>query len=237
MPPPDPETPLTRHTLAEHTEQVLRPASRARPAILLARCGGHRVVVKDFAPTPWLYRAVYGRWIVAHECRIYRILDGMDGIPAFRGRIDTFAFAVDYVEGRDLKGLRRGDIAPEAFDRLADLLRALHARGVVHLDAHQKTNIVLGPDDRPHLVDFATALHLGTGWLARHVLVPWLGRADWLGFLKLKERYCRTALTPEERRRWRRIRALGWLWPPTVWRQLRRRHKKRAARRRTQPDP
>ena len=236
MPPPHTHCPLTRHTLADHTQQTLRPARRAKPAIVLARCGDHAVLVKDFAPTAWLYRALYGRWLVARECAIYRVLDGMEGVPAFRGRLDAFAFAVDYIDGRDLKHLPRGGIQPEVFDRLADLLRALHTRGVVHLDAHQQRNVLLDADARPHLVDFATAIHLGTGWLARKLLVPWLARADWRGFLKLKARYCKHAFTPDERRRWRRIRLLGWLWPPTAWRQLRRKHKKRRARRQAQRD-
>lgn len=217
----------TRETLDGSVEQVLRPARGAKPAILLVRHGGHRMIVKDFAGSAWLLRQLYGRWVVARECRIYRQLEGVRGVPALRGRLDAFAFAVDYVEGHDLKRLRRGDLRAETFDRLARLFDRLHARGVVHLDAHQKTNVVLGPHGEPHLVDFATAVALGTSWLARRVLVPFLGRADWRGVLKLKARYCPDALTPDEARRWRLAYTLGWLWPHTLVRRLRRRRSRR----------
>lgn len=223
----DDHAPLSRADLADCVERVLRPAGRARPAILLVRCGGHRVVVKDFSQNAWLLRSLYGRYIVARECRVYRALDGVEGIPAFHGRIDAHAFAVDYIEGTTLKQLGYLRVPPRAFARLERLFGELHRRGVVHLDAHQKTNVLVDEAGEPYLMDFATALCLGRGWLARKVLVPFLGRADWRGFLKLKARYCPEALTDGERRRWRWVHALGWLWPQTLIRRLRRRLRKR----------
>ena len=228
MPPcADDKLPRCRADLAGCVERVLRPASRAKPAILLVRCGGHRVVVKDFSQNGWLLRNLYGRYVVAHECRIYRQLDGVDGVPGFHGRLDAYAFAVDYVEGVTLKRLGYEGTRPESFDRLARLFEALHARGVVHLDAHQKTNVLVDAEGRPHLMDFATATFLGRGWLARRVLVPFLGRADWRGWLKLKARYCPEALTDGERRRWRLLSLVGLLWPITLVRRLRREWDKR----------
>lgn len=229
---------LRREALAASTERVLRRASGAKPAIILARWGACRVIVKDFSQTPWLVRHLYGRWVVGHEARVYARLAGLPGVPAFRGRVDAFAIAVDYIEGATLKALSRRSIPVAAFEELAALLDGLHARGVIHLDCHQKTNIVLSPGGRPHLVDFASALCVGTGWLARRVLVPLLGRADRGGLLKLKARYHPEALGPAEARRLRRAAWLGWLWPPNLVRRLarwlrpRRRNGKRARSRR-----
>jgi len=195
MPPcADDNLPHSRADLAGCVERVLRPATRAKPAILLVHCGGHRVIVKDFSQNGWMLRNLYGRYVVRHECRIYRQLDGVEGVPAFHGRIDTFAFAVDLVEGTTLKRLGSEGVSAESFERLARVIGALHARGVVHLDAHQKTNVLVDGEGRPYLMDFATAVYLGRGWLARKVLVPLLARADWRGFLKLKARYCPEAL-------------------------------------------
>jgi hypothetical protein len=230
-PPPDHPGPVRREDLAEHTERILRPARGAKPAILLVRAGGRRVLVKDFSSNPWLLRHTYGRWIVRHESRIYARLAGVRGVPAFRGRLDRFAFATDYVEGHSLKALRRRHVPPEAFDRLRALVEGLHAAGVVHLDCHQKANVILPPDGQPHLVDFATALYLGRHWLARRVLVPLLGRADRLGVLKLKGRYCPDALAPDEARRFRWAMRLRFLWPPTLVRRIGRRAERRAHRR------
>lgn len=210
---PSAELPLSRHTLADNTTRVLRDATRTKPAILVVRCVGGPVVVKDFAPTSWLVRHTYGRWLVGRECRIYRRLEGVEGVPAFHGRLDALAFAVQFVGGHTLKDIDNDDIGADAFDRLAGVFDAIHARGVVHLDSHQKTNILLAPDGQPHLIDFATALYLGTGWLGRRVLVPLLGRPDYWGLLKLKARYHPDTLSDAERRRLARGELLAWLWP------------------------
>jgi len=223
MPAPTADNPAVRRDhLADSTERVLRPASGAKPAILLVRIGGRQAIVKDFSRNAWLLRNIYGRWIVAHESRIYSHLDGVEGVPAFRGRLDAFAFATDFVGGRTLKALRRRSLGSEVFDRLAALHRALHSRGVVHLDSHQKRNILLAADGQPCLVDFATALYLGSGWLSRRVLVPLFAWADRLGLHKLKVRYCADAPKPAEARRGRLLYAIGWLWPYTAGRRLRR---------------
>jgi len=240
MPPSDADNQsLSRESLSQCVERVLRHPSGAKPAILLAHLPGGRVVVKDFCENPWLVRQLYGRWVVGHEARVYARLRGVAGVPALRGRIDAFALAVDYVEGATLKALPRGDIPADAFDRLGELLDRLHARGVVHFDCHQKTNVVLAPDGRPHLVDFATALWVGTSWLARRCLIPLLGRADRLGLLKLKARYRPESLAPAEVRRLRRAEWLGWLWPRTAWRRMwrSRRARKRMARKAAQRAP
>ncbi len=224
--------PLSRDPLSRGTERVLREGRGAKPAVVVIRQGGRRAVVKDFSTAPWLIRQTYGRWLVGRECRIYRHLDDTPGVPAFRGRLGPFAFAVDYVEGQTLKDLPRAEMRPEIFDRLDRLFDAIHRRGVVHLDSHQKTNILLAADGGVYLLDFATALYLGTGWLGQRLLVPLLGRPDRWGVLKLKARYCPDALTSGERRRLARARFLIGLWPPQWfrwlakrWRRARREHR------------
>ena len=202
---------LRREDLPRLVLRVLRPATRVKPALLLVRAAERRLVVKDFSPAAWLVR---------RECRIYARLAGVEGVPAFRGRLDPFAFAVDHVDGATLKAVPGRDVPPDTFERLRAVFGRIHGRGVVHLDSHQKTNIMLSPDGRVHLLDFATALYLGRGWLARRVLVPLLGRPDSWGVLKLKARYCPDALTAAERRRLRRAEALAWFWPPQWFRWL-----------------
>ena len=224
--------PLSRADLASSTERVLRPSVRAKPAILLVRWGGRRLLVKDFSRNSWLLRHTYGRWIVAHETRIYTCLQGVAGVPAFRGRLDAFAFAVDYVEATSLKALTRGTVPAAVFDGLAALHASLHKRGVVHLDSHQCSNILVTAEGDTFLVDFATSLRLGTGWLARRLLLPFFAWADRLGLRKLKARYCSEPLAPREARSHRLLRALGWLWPFTAVRRLRRGWRNRSLKRR-----
>ena len=84
-------------------------------------------------------------------------LAGVEGVPAFHRRLDTYALAVEYVEGETLKDLSRQEIETAVFDRLAELFDRLHARGVVHLDSHQKTNILLTPAGQVKVADFGIA--------------------------------------------------------------------------------
>lgn len=226
-----PVRPLTRQDLAACTERLLRRAAGAKPAILLVRWGTRRLIVKDFSQNAWVLRHIYGRWVVATETRIYAHLEGVEGVPTFRGRIDPFAFAVDYVEAPSLKAYRRKTLPAAVFDRLAKLQAELHRRGVVHLDSHQKRNILLTAGGQPWIVDFASSHYLGTGWLARKVLIPLLAPADRLGLQKLKARYCSEQLPPAERRAHRLRWTLGWLWPFTVVRRLRRMLRQKAKQR------
>ncbi len=211
-------------------ERLLRPARGAKPAIRLATIAGRKVVVKDFSQNWWMLRHLYGRWVVARECRIYGLLEGVEGVPAFRGRLGPFAFAVDYVEGATLKGFRRRSLPAEVFERLARLQEAIHARGVVHLDCHQKKNVLLDSDWRPHLVDFASSVWVGNWWFGRRVLLPVLSWADRLGLHKLRHRYCADEPPPGERLKARFLSLIGLLWPFTAARRLRRWVRKRLRR-------
>ena len=48
----------------------------------------------------------------------------------------------------------------EAFE---ELLRAMHARGVVHLDVRGTGNVMIRPNGSPGLIDFQASLY--TGWM------------------------------------------------------------------------
>jgi hypothetical protein len=126
-------------------------------------------------------------------------------------------------------------VPAEVFDRLSSLLAELHGRGVVHLDSHQRRNVLLGSDGEPFLVDFATALYLGRGWLSRRLFMPLFARADRLGLQKLKAKYCTERLVGHEARRHRLLWALGWLWPFAAVRRIRRILRRRMRRRQRPP--
>lgn len=228
---------LSREELADRTERVIHGGAGAKPAILVVRVDGGRAMVKDFSTAPWLVRHTYGRWLAAREARVYARLRGVEGVPEFLGRVDAFAFATAFVEAANLKERPRHETGPAVFERLERILAGIHAAGVVHLDCHQKKNVLVTRDGDVCLVDFATALYLGRNVLSRRVLVPLLARADRWGLLKLKARHCPDTMTAGERRELRWAQRLGWLWPPTLvrwvfgWRRTRRHARARAAAR------
>lgn len=55
------------------------------------------------------------------------------------------------------------ELPRDFFDRLEELVRALHERGVCHNDLHKEANILVGLDGYPSLVDFQLASVHGAG--------------------------------------------------------------------------
>jgi hypothetical protein len=107
-------------------------------------------------PLAWL-----GRRMIAHETRLYSLVDGLSGVPRLLGRCGDIAFAHEFVEGRDL---RRDDRpADDFFPRLAALIDAIHARDIAYVDLEKRENILVGDDGRPYLIDFQISWH----WPAR----------------------------------------------------------------------
>jgi RIO-like serine/threonine protein kinase len=157
---------------------VLRVERRDRPAL----------VVKDFAPRAWWVRATLGRWIARREARAYQALAGHPAVPAFRGWIDPLAFALEYRPGRRMSRKLRGSLPPDFLARLEEALAEMHRLGVAHLDLRHRSNVLVGPDGTPILIDFGSAICLRPGGpLARYVL-PLLARVDRSALAKWRER-------------------------------------------------
>jgi serine/threonine protein kinase len=69
---------------------------------------------------------------------------------------------------RYIDGVTLGQVPPERltidfFRALERLMNAIHARGIVHLDARGTGNLLMQPDGRPAVIDFQAALPVG--WL------------------------------------------------------------------------
>src|SRR5215471_18795693 len=151
----------TRDELLAHTPARFRLGRNLTKAdIYLWEQDGIRLIVKDYAPRPWWVRWILGRAMVGREVRAYQRLAGVPGIPRLIGRIDPFAFAVEFVDGRDLSHFRPGELSLDFFDRLLLLVDAVHRAGVAQGDLHHR-DVVVGPGARPHLVDFSTAQFRG----------------------------------------------------------------------------
>lgn len=160
---------------------------------------GRRFVVKDFRPRPWLVRWFLGRWVLRREWERLERLQGIRGIPRLLGWIDADAFAMEWIEGDRLPHRKHGSLDPVCFDRLAELVAAMHERGVSHGDL-RRTNVLLDAGQQPYLIDFATAALAGAGGHKRSFFKR-VCDVDRLTVLKLKAYYCPGALTEEERHR------------------------------------
>jgi predicted Ser/Thr protein kinase len=121
------------------------------------RTSAGEVVVKKphrGGPLGWFWRSLLKR-----EDRIYERLDGIVGIPRSFGLVGGECLALDFVAGPSLREHEARLADRDAF--FAELLKtvsAMHAAGVAHGDLKRKDNIIVGPGERPYLIDFGIAV-------------------------------------------------------------------------------
>ncbi|RYG74593.1 hypothetical protein EON80_02310, partial [bacterium] len=88
-------------------------------SVYLVDWNGEMAAVKDFSKLPPLFRFFIAPILVRREVKALRHLNGTPGIPKFFGQIDRLAFAIEYVEGRAIAGIHKGQMPPEVFPRMA----------------------------------------------------------------------------------------------------------------------
>jgi hypothetical protein len=139
---------------------ILRKASGTRPLLFRVRIAGADLVIKDFTPTPFLFRHLAGRFLVWREWKAYRRLGGVAGIPQCRGRLGGLMLALEFIHARDLETIHHQGLSlPEDFfTRLSALVEQCHRRGVAHCDLKRAPNTLLGADGRPWIVDWGAAI-------------------------------------------------------------------------------
>lgn len=186
--PAEPTLALDRESLVVRTREVLNRGNARNPDVLLVDAGDRLVVVKDFAPRAAWVRATIGRWITHREMRAYRILAGHPAVPRLLGRIDALAFALEYRPGRRMSRRLAAELSPGFIDRLAEAVREMHARGVVHLDLRHRSNVLVDAREQPILIDFASAVMVRPRGFAARRLLPWLARWDWSAVEKWRQR-------------------------------------------------
>jgi len=152
-----PERALARRGLSVHAVACLKRDFFAENHLVEAK-DGKRYVLKLSRPLGFL---------AGRERRLYRRLQGLDGIPAL-GPVQGETWLLhEWVDGRTLaslfdeyareveSGLFADPRVPsDFFVRLEALVREVHARGVIVLDLSKRDNVIVRKDGRPALVDF-----------------------------------------------------------------------------------
>jgi hypothetical protein len=129
-------------------------------------CKFNRTNSLMLVPMSWL-----GRWLARREAWMLRALADLPTIPPLagdvlvEGRVARTAVAHDFVPGRPLSKYDELDSA--FFRELEELIATMHARRIAYVDLHKRSNILVGEDNRPYLIDFQISFACPSGFWGR----------------------------------------------------------------------
>jgi serine/threonine protein kinase len=201
---------VNRKEIEQNSLCIIEGSALGKPNLNQVKLGDHLLMVKDVMGKHFLFRWTLGLWLIHKEWKIYSRLEGIQGIPKIMGRIDRFAFAMEFVQGRPIQ--RGEDLPPSFFYDLDRLLKDIHSRGVVHMDLRHKGNILISEKGEPFLIDFNSSFSFKDKGLFRRFLFPILRWVDYGGLLKLKQRTSPSSMTPEEWSYLKRFNRLRKYW-------------------------
>lgn len=189
---------LTEADMDRLTVRVLRRGLRERPEVRQIRLQGEDAVVKDYGRGGTLVKRLLGIYLVAREAAALRRAAGIPCVPRLLGRPRPWVLAVEYVDAVRITAQPAPQVSEEFVQGLTQIIDQLHERGIAHGDLEKLDNILVTPDGRPAVVDFAAAIMLGLNPLAA-VAFPYVSDNDYRAVLKLKSVYAPELLTDEER--------------------------------------
>jgi RIO-like serine/threonine protein kinase len=182
-----------------HTVQTYRAGEGTRPEVTLIRVGSEQAVLKDFSRSAVWFGRVLGPLLAYREARALTLLDGIRGVPRLIRKVSMRALLIEHIDGIPARAMPPGSVTPELFDRLEELVRAIHERGVAHCDLRSGGNIVINSTGQPYLVDFVAHTARGNplwSWVFRRFC-----QADLVAVLRLKKRLAPALVSDDEEHR------------------------------------
>lgn len=158
--------------------------------------GSASFILKDCSLRRFPIRTL-ARAILRHEWKIHAKIRDVPGVPRAVGWLDSNGLLIEKVNGIKISALKDRPIPLSFFEALERVVHAVHERGVAHGDI-SRSNVLIDEDNRPHLIDFATAFTRRT-FLGRLVSRR-VTRIDDLKVVRLKAMYHPEALSEAERR-------------------------------------
>jgi hypothetical protein len=201
--------------------------NRTKADIFIYAHGNGRIVIKDYGPRPAWIRHTVGRVLIRREAAAYRAAEGLSGVPRCFGRVGRFALALEWIDGAPLADQPPESVSPALFDSLADILSALHDRGVALTDLHHR-DVLVGANDSVYVIDLASAWLPGKGGWLRRSLFDRLRQLDRIALERMRARF--TGGDPDAAVDAAGVRAANWYRRgrrlKNVWNMLRRRQRR-----------
>lgn len=155
---------LSRSIIQAARHQILHRGQGVGASIYLIEIDGKQIAIKDFYDTPLLFKNLIAPYLIHREARALQILQGVSGVPEFYGKIDRFAFALEYVEGKPISELASEQLNEEIFSRIQQAIDDIHERHVSHGDLKRRTNFIVTSQGQVVVVDYASAVIGGRWW-------------------------------------------------------------------------
>lgn len=197
------------------------------------------IVIK--APRNGAVLGPLGRRALRREHSIYERLAGVPGVPRCFGLYAGRYLVLEHVPGTSFRERERAGALGDRdgfFAALLETIDAMHAAGVAHGDLKRKDNLLVGPGERPYVIDFGIA-RLRRGPPGRRDYVfRWVAQMDLNAWTKLKYGKRLDALAPADAERYSPLlleRIARWIripWQALTLRRPRQRWRQRRAARR-----
>ena len=173
-----------------HVIKVLRDGGGSRPNVSRIQRDGEDQVLKDHAGCDPVFATLLGKLLTRREARALLKLDSVAGVPRLLGQPHSRAIYIEWVNGISIKEALAQEIDwPKFLVELEHTLREIHAQGVAHCDLRGLSNILVGPDQTPYIIDFVSCFFAGSRW---NFIRGWVYRrfceADRQALLKLRQR-------------------------------------------------
>ena len=152
--------------------------------ILLFQEAGMEFVIKTAMGNGAVRRARQATLV--RECKAYKRLQGMRGIPRCYGMVADRYLVLEYVHGKAYRDAQWQD-RDAWFGQLLAIIRAFHNRGVAHGDLKSKSNLIVTRDQQPCVIDFGTTMMYKEGiHLINNAMFEYLKRLDLNAWVKHK---------------------------------------------------
>jgi predicted Ser/Thr protein kinase len=133
--------------------QVNILATSNQGVVLLFEGDGLKLVVKSAMGRGPVRRARQAT--LEREYAANRRLHGVTGVPACYGLLAQRYLVTEFISGTAYRHASWQD-RDSWFSELLDIIQTIHARGVSHGDLKSKTNLIVGDDQKPYVIDFGT---------------------------------------------------------------------------------
>lgn len=121
--------------------------------VLLFEGDGLKLVIKSAMGRGPVRRARQAT--LEREYAAYKRLKGVAGVPVCFGLLAERYLLMEYIDGTAYRHATWQD-RDSWFAELLLVIQAFHARGVSHGDLKSKTNMIVGRDQKPYVIDFGT---------------------------------------------------------------------------------